>query len=691
MIGKIIALRQDIHSADHGLTARIDYVAAKATYMDTPCIPGCIDAAAAQMAATCRRHRRDPRTAHVHMVLSWPAGEDPSDDQARAAAKHAMARLGAEGHEAVIAVHRDTDHIHVHTIYSRVHPITGQLADQWQDYARVELACREIEAVQGWTPDNGRFRVEIDDTGPVPAVRLLRQSPDHWERKRAIRRVHADLRQADIDQARSGGHMPLHLRLPIAVLTKIRQDVEQAATWSEVLVSLGRFGLGYRTTRRGTVIHLRGGADAVAVSRMLPGVSHARLVARLGPLPDPGLSAVPMPPGATVLTIRGYGRGASARIGQGRVGARAQVAALHASLLDDPQLRDRIADIDLSAPRRIVVMRDGGWVADRGAVIRIGGTGAIRPRIDIALRMIAARVWRTLDIPDDTPIARALMRAAADRGIATLMPPDPTGALLRVRLGQAAQGSEAPILPQTISAALTARAGAMHSNDLRRAARGKTRDMILSKAQGTCNRLEDDLADLPPAIRKPLIRITQTAYGELAIAQTDLRRGLSRSAPLDLLDAAREITPERMTLESAQDLHHRLRAAATIDPQARRKVYGNLIYPRPDLCLLAHRDQTGEICGYEFAAFRGQEMRAGLIPGSRPTFGLLPAPGKVARYDTAASLMEALAMLPEALRTGTQLASLGGNAGSPEARRMVETHGLMRAPPDNDLPRAPDG
>lgn len=479
MIGKIIALRQDIHSADHGLTARIDYVAAKATYLDTPCIPGGIDAAA-QMAATFRRHRRDPRTAHVHMVLSWPAGEDPSDDQARAAAKHAMARLGAERHEAVIGVHRDTAHFHVHTIYIRVHPITGQLADQWQDYARLELACREIEAVQGWAPDNGRYLVEIDDTGPVPAVRLLRQAPDHWALKQAKRHAQADLRQADIDQARSSGRLPLHLRLPIAVLA-----------------GFARVGLGYSTTRRDAVIQMRGGSDAVAVSRMLPGVSHARLEARLGPPPDPGLSPEPVPPGAAVLTVRGYGRGASARIGQGRVGARAQVAALHASLLDDPQLRDRIADIDLSAPRRIILMRDGGWVADLGAVVRIGGTGAIRPRIDIALRMIAARGWMTLDIPDDTPIARALMRAAADRGIATLMPPDPTGALLRVRLGQAAQGSEAPVMPPPITAALTTRAGAMHSNDLRRAAQTKARAAALIRAETWTESLEADLSDLP--------------------------------------------------------------------------------------------------------------------------------------------------------------------------------------------------
>ena len=189
------------------------------------------------------------------------------------------------------------------------------------------------------------------------------------------------------------------------------------------------------------------------------------------------------------------------------------------------------------------------------------------------------------------------------------------------------------MLPQSISAALTARAGAMHSNDLRRAAQTKARAAALIRAESWTQSLEADLSDLPPHIRKPLLRITHAALRQYAFAQTDHRRGLTRAAAPNLLDAAREILPERMTLEAAQDLHHRLREAATIDPMARRRVFGDLLYPRPDLYLLAHRDQTGDICGYEFATGRGQEMRAGLIPGSRRTFGMLPAPGKVARYD----------------------------------------------------------
>ena len=146
-----------------------------------------------------------------------------------------------------------------------------------------------------------------------------------------------------------------------------------------------------------------------------------------------------------------------------------------------------------------------------------------------------------------------------------------------------------------------------------------------------------------------------------------------------------------MTFEAAQDLHHRLRAAATIDPMAQGKMFGDLLSPRPHLCLLAHRDAHGDICGYEFAAGRGQAMRAGLIAGSRPTFGLLPAPEIVRRTDTAASLLAALAILPEALHTGTQLASLGGETASAEAREMFRTRVLMRAPSGNDAPREPEG
>jgi len=688
MIGKIIALQPEIRSADHGLTARIDYVAAKATCLDTPRIPGGIDAAAAQMAATCQRHRRNPRTAFLHMVLSWQTGEDPSDEQALVAARRAMGRLGAQGHEAVIGVHRDTDNIHVHTVFSRVHPISGRLADQWQDYARLELACREIESVQGWAPDNGRFAVTIDTHGDM---RLVPHPPEHWARKRAKRHAQADIRQTDIDQARSSGHIPLHLRLPIAVMATLRQGLETAQTWAEVLVNLGRFGLGYRTTRRGAVIHLRGGSDAAAVSRMLPGESHARLVARLGPMPDIDGSPDPMPYGETRLRIRDKNRGQAAPIAPRTASDRVRIGALHASLLDDPHLREAIFLIDLTAPRRIVRLRNGGWVADRGDAIDIGEPGATQPSIKIALRMIAARGWTMLDIASENTLARDLIRAAADRGIATVVPPDPSGAPLQAPLRQAADGPDEPVLPPAISAALAARAKVLQRNEQTRTARSKKRQLILGKAEALRKRLEDDLGDLPPNIRKKLLRATQAALREHAVTQTDLRRGLTRATALDLLAASREITPERMTLEAARDLHHRLREAAQIDPKAEGKMFGDLLYPRPHLCLLAHRDAHGDICGYEFAAGRGQAMRAGLIAGSRPTFGLLPTPKTVRRADTAASLLEALAMLPEALRTGTQLASRGCETASAEAWDMFRTRALARTPPGDDLPREPDG
>ncbi|ADE85037.1 relaxase/mobilization nuclease domain-containing protein [Rhodobacter capsulatus] len=696
MIGKIIALRQEIRSADHGLAARIDYVAAKATYIDTPCIPGGIDVAAAQMAATCQRHRRNPRTAHVHIVLSWPAREVPSDNQARVAAKHAMARLGAEGHEAVIGVHRDTAHIHVHTIYSRVHPITGRLVDRWQDYTRLELACREIELLQGWARDNGRFRVEIDDTGPVPAVRLVPRPAEDWALKQARRKVQADLRQGDIDQARISGHLPLHLRLPIEAMTALRQGVESAKTWAEVLARLGRFGLGYRKTPRGAVIHLRGGSEAVAVSRLIPGESHAELVARLGPLPDQHMTPTPMPPGETRLTIRGYGRGKSARIGRRPAGARAQVGALHMALLDDLQLRDQIAVINLAAPRRMVFLRDGGWVTDLGEVIRMGGPGAIRPRIEIALKMIAARGWATLDITDDTPISRALMRAAADRGITTLMPPDPTGALLRVRLRRAAAMSGPPVLPPPITAALAARAEEMHRNDLSRTARRKDRAEKMHEAEDWTERIADDLADLPSDIRKTLLRAANAALRERARSETDLRRGLTRAAPLDLfpqlrpaLHSAREIAPERitvkrMTFDMVRALHEHFARRAKDDPQGQPVVFEDLLHPRPDLWLLAHRDRTGTICGYEYALWADEPVRTGMVAGSTRGLGKLPEPARKTDHDLVPTLAVAIRRLSAVPRTGTQLLSLAGPRASPDAEEILRA-GLV-AP---RMPEAP--
>lgn len=78
-----------------------------------------------------------------------------------AAARRMLRDLGAAKHQAVIALHRDRPHPHVHIILNLIHPLTGRMLDLGHDYMRPEQACRRIERQMGWPADRGRFETKI--------------------------------------------------------------------------------------------------------------------------------------------------------------------------------------------------------------------------------------------------------------------------------------------------------------------------------------------------------------------------------------------------------------------------------------------------------------------------------------------------------------------------------------------------
>lgn len=127
-----------------------------------------VDTAAIEMRACASQNTRvhDPV---VHVVVSWQEGEHPTAEQARVAGEQALRSLGfdlgEEGHQAVIALHQDTDNIHIHIVASRVHPESGKAVDMWQSHKTLHDACRRIELEQGWNHDRGLAEVVTDEQG----------------------------------------------------------------------------------------------------------------------------------------------------------------------------------------------------------------------------------------------------------------------------------------------------------------------------------------------------------------------------------------------------------------------------------------------------------------------------------------------------------------------------------------------
>jgi hypothetical protein len=108
-----------------------------------------------------------------HVTLAWQEAEHPERQQIDTACAHVMKTLGFEGHEALWALHRDTDHDHVHLIVNRVHADGHTAKVPKYDWLLLDKAMREIELAHGWRHSPGPYGV-VHDQGKAGIVRMSR-------------------------------------------------------------------------------------------------------------------------------------------------------------------------------------------------------------------------------------------------------------------------------------------------------------------------------------------------------------------------------------------------------------------------------------------------------------------------------------------------------------------------------------
>ncbi len=94
--------------------------------------------------------------------LSYHPDDDPSDEQMMRDMDDFLERRGLAKHQAILAIHRDRDHDHIHGTINRVHPQTGELWRDSFDYFENMDVLRQIEQERGWTQpqrdeDRGRM------------------------------------------------------------------------------------------------------------------------------------------------------------------------------------------------------------------------------------------------------------------------------------------------------------------------------------------------------------------------------------------------------------------------------------------------------------------------------------------------------------------------------------------------------
>jgi hypothetical protein len=84
-----------------------------------------------------------------HFSLNWEPGEKVSHQDMVDAAKSALTALGYQNHEAVLAVHRDKPHQHIHVVVNRIHPETGKTHNPNNDYEALQRWAYQYEKDRG--------------------------------------------------------------------------------------------------------------------------------------------------------------------------------------------------------------------------------------------------------------------------------------------------------------------------------------------------------------------------------------------------------------------------------------------------------------------------------------------------------------------------------------------------------------
>ena len=218
-------------------------------------------------------------------VVSWIPGENPTDEQVRDACLHVLKAEGLEGHQHLIAVHRDTDKVHGHFMANKVHWETGKAAELKWSKMKAVRAAREIEIEQGWQHvEQGPFVVREQGGEKVVDYR-------HASAQARIAEREAKGKNKP-DQARKMEAFSHSESLASYVQGEPKKDALAAldkGEWQALHKALAAHGLAIKPKGPGFAIHSTRDPAAVPVkaSTMAQALGGGRLKSKLGEYQEP--------------------------------------------------------------------------------------------------------------------------------------------------------------------------------------------------------------------------------------------------------------------------------------------------------------------------------------------------------------------------------------------------------------------
>lgn len=112
------------------------------------------DLAVKEIEATQARNKRSKADKTYHLIISFPAGERPTNDQLKDIEDEMCKAVGLGDHQRVSALHTDTDNVHLHVAINKIHPLSYRNVELLRDHYRIDEACALLEERHGLQRDN---------------------------------------------------------------------------------------------------------------------------------------------------------------------------------------------------------------------------------------------------------------------------------------------------------------------------------------------------------------------------------------------------------------------------------------------------------------------------------------------------------------------------------------------------------
>lgn len=251
MIAKHIPMRAARRSSFSELVGYITHAKDKAVRIGKVRVTNChqlkAQDAVLEVLATQLQNRRASSDMTYHLLISFPAGEQPGNEAMHAIEDEVCNALGFWGHQRVSAVHTDTDNLHLHVAINKIHPSKRTIHNPFCDYKALGAVCERLQRLHGLSHTNHKTL--------APGAR-----------NRAL-----DMEYSTGIESLLGW-----------IKRECLEDLRLAQSWGELHRCLGRSGLVLQERGNGLVVHDKEGR-VVKASSVARDFSMRQLEKRLGP------------------------------------------------------------------------------------------------------------------------------------------------------------------------------------------------------------------------------------------------------------------------------------------------------------------------------------------------------------------------------------------------------------------------